>query len=72
LADTHAPASAKDSVHGHHPAQQHQFESMVQQQESVTLGMWLFLVTEVLLFGGLVYGNGLHYKSTRIAFYRGR
>ncbi|MEQ1897351.1 MAG: cytochrome c oxidase subunit 3 family protein [Vicinamibacterales bacterium] len=51
MADT--SASAKDSVHGHHPAQQHHFESMVQQQESVTLGMWLFLVTEIMFFGGL-------------------
>lgn len=37
----------------HHPALQHQFESMEQQQESVTLGMWLFLVTEIMFFGGL-------------------
>ncbi len=42
-----------DASHGHHPAQQHHFESMVQQQESVTLGMWLFLVTEIMFFGGL-------------------
>jgi cytochrome c oxidase subunit III len=45
---THAQAA-----HGHHPALQHQFETMEQQQESATLGMWLFLVTEIMFFGGL-------------------
>jgi cytochrome c oxidase subunit 3 len=38
---------------GHHPALQHQFDTMEQQQESATLGMWLFLVTEIMFFGGL-------------------
>ena len=37
----------------HHPALQHQFETLEQQQESSTLGMWLFLVTEIMFFGGL-------------------
>ena len=37
---------------GHrHPA--HQFETMEQQKETSTLGMWLFLVTEIMFFGGL-------------------
>jgi cytochrome c oxidase subunit 3 len=31
----------------------HQFDSLEQQKESATLGMWLFLVTEVMFFGGL-------------------
>jgi len=31
----------------------HHFEDMDQQRESATLGMWAFLVTEVLFFGGL-------------------
>jgi cytochrome c oxidase subunit 3 len=39
--------------HAHHPAQQHQFETMEQQQEASALGMWLFLVTEIMFFGGL-------------------
>jgi cytochrome c oxidase subunit 3 len=30
----------------------HHFNNMAQQQASVRLGMWLFLVTEVLFFGG--------------------
>jgi cytochrome c oxidase subunit III len=39
--------------HGHHPAQQHHFDTLQQQAEASTLGMWLFLVTEVMFFGGL-------------------
>jgi cytochrome c oxidase subunit 3 len=37
----------------HHPSLQHQFDSLEQQKESSTLGMWLFLVTEIMFFGGL-------------------
>jgi cytochrome c oxidase subunit III len=37
----------------HHPALAHQFDDLEQQKEAATLGMWVFLVTEVLFFGGL-------------------
>lgn len=30
----------------------HQFDSMEQQKSSATLGMWLFLATEIMFFGG--------------------
>ena len=37
-----------------HPAHlAHHFADVAQQKESAKLGMWLFLVTEMLLFGGL-------------------
>jgi cytochrome c oxidase subunit 3 len=39
-------------AHGH-PALAHQFEDLSQQSEAATLGMWVFLVTEILFFGGL-------------------
>mgnify|MGYP001169176145 CR=1 FL=1 len=32
---------------------QHQFSTLGQQHEAATLGMWVFLVTEVMFFGGL-------------------
>src|SRR5688572_31696134 len=32
---------------------QHQFTTLEQQQETATLGMWVFLVTEIMFFGGL-------------------
>ena len=42
-----------DEAHALAPHQQHQFESVEQQLETSRLGMWAFLVTEVLFFGGL-------------------
>ena len=41
------------ALHPHHPALAHQFDSLGQQKEVATLGMWVFLATEVLFFGGL-------------------
>lgn len=37
----------------HEPGLQHQFDDMRQQEESVAIGMWMFLVQEILFFGGL-------------------
>ena len=37
----------------HHPALAHQFDSMEQQQDASTFGMWVFLLTELMMFGGL-------------------
>ena len=37
----------------HHPALAHHFDNLEQQQEAATLGMWAFLLTEILFFGGL-------------------
>jgi cytochrome c oxidase subunit 3 len=45
------PASAPE--HAHHPWLQHHFDNMAQQAEASTLGMWVFLVTEIMFFGGL-------------------
>ncbi len=45
-----------ESEHDHHyhpPGLQHQFEDMAQQQESDSIGMWMFLVQEIMFFGGL-------------------
>jgi cytochrome c oxidase subunit 3 len=35
------------------PALREQFETPAQQKEASTLGMWIFLVTEVMFFGGM-------------------
>src|ERR1700733_7220794 len=48
--------------HGHglgDPHHQHHFATMEQQFDTAKLGMWLFLATEILLFGGLFVGFGL-------------
>ena len=42
MSDSHASSSLA-----------HQFEDLQQQQDSATLGMWVFLATEVMFFGGL-------------------
>ncbi len=46
MSDSHATA-------GHYPGLAHHFESYEQQKQSSFLGMWLFLVQEVMFFGGL-------------------
>jgi cytochrome c oxidase subunit 3 len=38
---------------GHVPGLAHHFDDLVQQREAAELGMWLFLVTEIMFFGGL-------------------
>jgi cytochrome c oxidase subunit 3 len=40
--------------HAHHPFLQHHFEDLGQQHEASTLGMWMFLSTEILFFGGVL------------------
>lgn len=47
------PAS-EEHAHPHHPPHlQHHFASSEQQFDSSKLGMWIFLVTEILLFSGM-------------------
>ncbi len=44
----------------HHPALRHHFVDMEQQKESTTLGMWLFLLTEIMFFGALFTGYAIY------------
>ncbi len=44
----------------HHPALQHHFENLEQQREAGTLGMWVFLVTEIMFFGGMFFAYTLY------------
>jgi len=46
-------------AHPHHDYHQHHFATMEQQFDTSKLGMWLFLATEVLTFGGLFAGFGI-------------
>ena len=43
----------------HDPNLQHHFHTKEQQLDASKLGMWLFLATEILLFGVLFVGFGL-------------
>jgi len=49
----HDGGHADGHGHDHPPFLAHHFESPQQQFDSAKLGMWLFLATEVLFFGGL-------------------
>ena len=47
------PATTADHPPTAHAALQHHFENLEQQRAAGTLGMWVFLVTEIMFFGGL-------------------
>lgn len=49
----------------------HQFESPVQQYQASSLGMWLFLVTEIMFFGGLFLGYAIYHVQYPEAFVQG-
>jgi cytochrome c oxidase subunit 3 len=55
MSDSPAIAHAADgSSHGEHPPYlRHHFESTEQQADAAGFAMWLFLLTEVMFFGGL-------------------
>ncbi len=50
MSDSHA---IQATAHGHNPHQRHHFETYEQQKEATTFAMWLFLLTEIMFFGGL-------------------
>ena len=53
MSDSHAIAEVGHEEH-HGPAYlRHHFVSMEQQNETTSFGMWLFLLTEIMFFGGL-------------------
>jgi len=55
--------------HGHHdPNQAHQFDDMDQQNESYIVGMWTFLVTEIMFFGALFLAYVLFRSSHPYSF----
>src|SRR6185436_11357156 len=47
----------------HSPALLHHFDTAEQQKDASTLGMWLFLVTEIMFFGGM-FTAYIVYRST--------
>ena len=47
----------------HSGALAHQFDDLEQQLDCSTLGMWIFLITEIMFFGGLFTGYAI-YRST--------
>jgi cytochrome c oxidase subunit 3 len=48
-----APGHGSHGHNGHDPHLAHHFDTPEQQMTSAKLGMWVFLATEILMFGGL-------------------
>jgi len=67
LADSEALAAPQYPTH--HPALQHHFDNMEQQREASSLGMWVFLVTEIMFFGGM-FTAYLVYRTTYYTAFR--
>ena len=61
--DSHAIATHPEQGHAEHPPHlRHHFATVEQQRETAGFGMWLFLLTEIMFFGGmfaayLIYRN---------------
>ena len=64
-------ADVAHAEHAHHPALQHHFDSLEQQAEASTLGMWVFLVTEIMFFGGLFLAYIVYRTWYPLAFAEG-
>jgi len=62
--DTHA----EEHHHVSLPQLRHHFETEEQQREAGTFGMWLFLLTEIMFFGGLFFAYLLYRNWYNPAF----
>lgn len=63
-------ASAVHDTHEHNELVHHQFENLDQQSESYIVGMWSFLVTEIMFFGALFVGYTLYRWKYQSDFYQ--
>jgi len=59
-AQTVSPSSHADGGHAHPAHLAHHFETTGQQFDTGKLGMWAFLATEILMFGGLFCAYGVY------------
>src|SRR5215510_3168661 len=49
----------------------HQFDDLAQQYEASSLGMWTFLLTELMFFGGLFVGYTVYRTAYLVGFIAG-
>ena len=52
----------------HSTALAHQFDDIEQQHESASLGMWIFLATEIMFFGGMFLGYSVYRGAYSTAY----
>jgi cytochrome c oxidase subunit 3 len=64
--DSHAAVISHEA--GEHGHLQHHFEDEEQQKDASTIGMWVFLVTEVMFFGGLFLAYFVYRQAYPAAF----
>ncbi len=55
----------------HSAALAHQFDDLAQQLDASTFGMWVFLITEIMFFGGLFAGYAVYRSAYPEAFAAG-
>lgn len=72
IAVSHPHTSETGLEHEHEhvflPQHRHHFETEEQQREAATFGMWLFLLTEIMFFGGLFFAYLLYRNWYHDAF----
>ena len=57
---THETAVHAEHEHASLPQHRHHFETEEQQREAGSFGMWLFLLTEIMFFGGMFFAYLLY------------
>ena len=65
---THESHAEEHHHHASLPQHRHHFETEEQQREAGTFGMWLFLLTEIMFFGGLFFAYLLYRNWYNPAF----
>jgi cytochrome c oxidase subunit 3 len=65
---THETAVSAEHHHVALPQHRHHFETEGQQREAAGFGMWLFLLTEIMFFGGLFFAYLLYRNWYNPAF----
>src|SRR5438046_1753156 len=58
--------------HGHQEGVHHQYEDMEQQSETYLVGMWSFLVSEIMFFGAMFLAYTLYRWKYQPDFYAAR
>jgi cytochrome c oxidase subunit III len=66
---THETAVHEEHAHVSLPQHRHHFETVEQQREAGSFGMWLFLLTEIMFFGGLFFAYLLYRNWYYDAFF---
>ena len=57
---THETAVTPEHEHVELPQHRHHFQTEAQQREAASFGMWLFLLTEIMFFGGMFFAYLLY------------